>query len=48
MWSGAVIAALLNMPLKKAFISIALGVVIAGLLMTIGTHGVLGAVGQFT
>ena len=47
-WSGAVIAALLNMPLKKAFISIALGVVIAGLLMTIGTHGVLGAVGQFT
>lgn len=46
-WSGAVIAALLDMPLKKAFISIALGVVIAGLLMTLGTNGVLGAVGKF-
>lgn len=41
-WSGAVIATLLKMPLRRAFISIALGVVIAGLLMAIGTQGVLG------
>lgn len=45
-WSGAVIATLLDMPLKKSFFSIALGVIIAGLIMTIGTHGVLGAVNQ--
>lgn len=41
-WSGAVIATLLNMPQRKAFVSIALGVVVAGLLMVIGTHGILG------
>lgn len=43
-WSGAVIAALLKMPFRKAFLSIACGVIIAGLLMTLGTSGVLGAV----
>lgn len=41
-WSGAAIAALLNMNRWKAFLSIALGVLAAGLLMTIGTHGVIG------
>lgn len=41
-WSGAVIATLLKMPMRKAFLSIAAGVVAAGLLMTVGTHGVLG------
>ena len=41
-WSGAVIATLLTMPMRKAFLSIAAGVVAAGLLMTAGTHGVLG------
>lgn len=43
-WSGAVIATLLKMPLRKAFVSIAGGVVAAGLLMAVGTHGVLGVV----
>ena len=43
-WSGAVVAALLKMPFRKAFLSIACGVIIAGLLMTLGTSGVLGAV----
>ena len=42
-WSGAVIATLLKIPLRRAFLSIALGVIIAGLLMTAGTHGLLGA-----
>ena len=32
------------MPLRKAFVSIAGGVVAAGLLMAVGTHGVLGVV----
>ena len=41
-WSGAVIATLLKMPPRKAFLSIALGVVTAGLLMTVGTHSILG------
>lgn len=40
-WSGAVIATLLKMPPRKAFLSIALGVVTAGLLMTLGTSGIL-------
>lgn len=41
-WSGSVIATLLKIPPRKAFVSIALGVVAAGLLMAIGTHSVLG------
>lgn len=41
-WSGAAIAALLKMNRWKAFASIALGVVTAGFIMTLGTHGVLG------
>ncbi len=34
-WTGALVAAMLDMRLKKAFPSIALGVVAAGLIMTI-------------
>lgn len=41
-WSGAVIATLLKMPPRKAFLSIVLGVLTAGLLMTVGTHSILG------
>ena len=41
-WSGSVIATLLKIPPRKAFVSIALGVVAAGLLRAIGTHSVLG------
>ena len=43
-WSGAVIATLLKMPPRKAFLSITLGVVFAGLLMTAGTHSILGVI----
>lgn len=38
-WSGAAIAALLDMKMKHAFISIAIGVLIAGAIMTIGSYG---------
>lgn len=41
-WMGALIAALLNMNIKDAFISIALGVISAGLIMAILSYGVLG------
>lgn len=43
-WSGAAIAALLGMRMLPSFISIALGVVIAGVIMTLGSYGVLGAI----
>ena len=42
--SGAAIAALLGMRMLPSFISIALGVVIAGVIMTLGSYGVLGAI----
>lgn len=46
-WSGAAIAALLNMKLKYALPSIALGVVIAGIIMTVGSYGLLNIVSLF-
>ena len=39
-WTGALIAAVLNMRLKRAVLVIFLGVVIAGCIITILTHGV--------
>lgn len=41
-WSGAAIAALLKLPVKKAFLSIALGIMTAGLIMVLGMRGLLG------
>ena len=46
-WSGAVIAALLDMPVKKAFFAIALGVLLAGIIMTIASYGLFGAINLF-
>lgn len=46
-WSGAAIASLLKMPVKKAFFSIALGVVAAGIIMTIASQGVIHVAGLF-
>lgn len=40
-WSGAAIAALLNMPPIRAFFSIAAGVVMAGLIMALASSGIL-------
>ena len=41
-WTGCLIATLLNIPLRKAFLPIALGVAFAGLIMGIGSYGLLG------
>lgn len=42
-WSGALIAALLNMRIKHAFVAIFLGVIIAGVLVTLISSGALAA-----
>lgn len=39
-WTGALVAAMLDMQLKRAFPAIFLGVVIAGIIVTIATYGV--------
>jgi uncharacterized membrane protein len=40
-WTGSLAAALLGLPVKKAVLPIAAGVVTAGIIMGIGTYGVL-------
>ena len=42
-WSGALIAALLNMRIKHAFFAIVLGVILAGVLVTLISSGALAA-----
>ena len=39
-WTGALVAAMLDMQLRRAFPAIAVGVVVAGLIVTIATYGV--------
>ena len=46
-WSGALIATLLEMPKGKALLSIAGGVVAAGLIMLVASNGVLGVASLF-
>ena len=41
-WSGSLIAALLDVPPKKAFAAVICGVLTAGSIMTIGSRGVVG------
>lgn len=43
-WTGALVAAMLEMRLKRAFPAIVLGVVIAGLLVGLASHGVINIV----
>lgn len=38
-WTGALVAAMLNMRLRKAFPAIALGVIIAGVIVSVVTYG---------
>ncbi len=38
-WTGALVAAMLDMPLKKAFPCIALGVSLAGIIMSVISYG---------
>jgi uncharacterized membrane protein len=46
-WTGAVLAALLNMRLRYALPAIGLGVIIAGFLVSGITYGFLGFLGYF-
>ena len=41
-WSGSLIAALLDVPPKKAFAAVICGVLTAGIIMPIGSRGVVG------
>lgn len=43
-WTGSLLAALLKMDRKKAFIYIALGVLLAGIIMSVISYGILGNV----
>lgn len=40
-WTGAVVASFLDMRMKKAFPAIAIGVIIAGIIMTLISYGVV-------
>lgn len=44
-WTGALIAALIEMDIKKAFASIAVGLVIATIIMTAISYGLMGFLG---
>ena len=46
-WSGAGIAALLGMRMRPALLSISCGVLIAGVIMTVGSYGLLGVLKLF-
>jgi len=41
-WSGSLIAAMLNIRFRRALASIAIGVVMAGIIMTLGCYGAVG------
>ena len=46
-WTGAGVAAILNMRLRKAFPAIAIGVLLAGIIMTAGVYGAVGILRVF-
>lgn len=46
-WTGAMVAAMMDMRLKRAFPPIALGVVIAGLIVAVVTYGAFGFLSKF-
>ena len=43
-WTGSLIAAMLNIPFKKAFPAILLGILIATVIMALISYGLLGAI----
>lgn len=43
-WTGSLIAALLNMDIKKSFVIISIGVIMAGIIISILSYGLLGAI----
>jgi len=44
-WTGALIASLLNMDIKKSFVIITIGVIMAGLIITTLSYGLLASIG---
>lgn len=42
-WTGSIVASLLHMPRKKSFLAIIVGVLLASVIMSIVSYGVLGA-----
>ncbi len=44
-WTGALIASLLNMDIKKSFVIITIGVIMAGFIITTLSYGLLAAIG---
>ena len=46
-WTGALVASLMGMRFKKSFLSIVLGVLVAGIIMTLGSYGVVSFLGIF-
>ena len=44
-WTGTLAASLLDMDFKKSVIAVMAGVILAGIIMGLGTAGVLGAAG---
>lgn len=43
-WTGSLVAALLHLPRRKAFLACVLGVLLAAFIMTILSYGVLGGI----
>ena len=46
-WTGALVAALFHMDRRRAFLSIVAGVLIAGVIMTLASYGVVGFLSIF-
>ena len=46
-WTGSLVAAVLDMRIKNALPVIALGVMAAGLIMTLGAFGIVGVLANF-
>lgn len=43
-WTGSLVAALLHMPRKKAFLACILGVLLASIIMTVVSYGLIGGI----
>ena len=41
-WTGSLISALFNIPKRKSFLAILIGVILSGIIMTLASYGVIG------
>ena len=46
-WTGALVAALFDLPRKQSTVAIFIGVVVCAIVMTLASYGVIGAVSLF-